>query len=403
MDDLGYFLKNLEYPEKFSFESYVYTDNHLILQLNQTSEETWSRVLETVAFQIYDIYPTIQNITFETSLLSEDITKKYGQDWYVYQMDGLVGSDQFSIEINNELFYPMQYRDGFANTYEELPILTVDREYSKYLINYSREFTETAYWGVDTYYEGEVVKENFEVPMNIGGNQYFYIDFQSGLDPNVNYHANSAVCWVKSDIKEEGEYVFKVAFAEPNEALDSIFLKTYIDLESLPMLDIDVKDKYIFEDRTLIMETSIDNTIELLAFDMYYAKMSGEFDKISLGENVSFNICIENEEEDFYNGDYMTSYTIHDICVLSEEELIHRSILKELDEYTLKYNLTETALLRVDQSMEHNEKSLSEGSQLGDGRYIRYYLVGKTADAEEYKLYEIYWGEYYSDMDTPSL
>ena len=48
----------------------------------------------------------------------------------------------------------------------------------------------------------------------------------------------------------------------------------------------------------------------------------------------------------------------------------------------------------MDITWEHSEASLAMGPQIGDGRYERLYLCGKTDTSNEWKIYEVFGDVY---------
>lgn len=84
--DLFTLFENIEYPEHFSFDKFEYSNNTIKIYLNENEIVTWSRALETIAFQVYDKFSNIECIEFETSLPSEKLTKVYTNEWYRYQI-----------------------------------------------------------------------------------------------------------------------------------------------------------------------------------------------------------------------------------------------------------------------------------------------------------------------------
>ncbi len=149
-----------------------------------------------------------------------------------------------------------------------------------------------------------------------------------------------------------------------------------------------------FDDRTLILEDTIDNGFEYQVYRLYYDLVSADFEhRLSLiGENESFRIAVENEETLFKEGRYMEEYVIHEISALGKEALedIPEAWKKELLDRIRTYKLQKYVIVKLDVSWKHTEASLQAGPQLGDGRYIRYYLLG-SSDTPEFKIYEVYW------------
>lgn len=172
----------------------------------------------------------------------------------------------------------------------------------------------------------------------------------------------------------------------------------YVDVAHLAVLDLDIEDKYVFDDRTLALEDSIDFELEHLAYQYYYDVTSAQFEDLMdlIGESENLQIAMENEGENYRNGIYISEYTIHELTLLSTDtlqkvsEFSKKDLLKKID----TFDFNEYAIVQADVSLKHNEASLSQGSQLGDGRYMRYYLFATTTKVPEFKMYEVYWEDF---------
>ena len=176
---------------------------------------------------------------------------------------------------------------------------------------------------------------------------------------------------------------------------DEEILSKYVDVSNLPIFDLDINNKSQFDDRTISIEDSIDNELEYTVYQLYYNETLGDYKKVMelIGEDEGFTIAIQNEEKDFEDGNYMKEYVIHELSVLDKNDI------KEISNYSKieiknkidKLNLEQYAIVMTDLSFKHNEKSLSLSPQLGDGRYIRYYILGKTSKSDNFKIYDVYW------------
>ena len=143
---------------------------------------------------------------------------------------------------------------------------------------------------------------------------------------------------------------------------------------------------------------SIENELEYLVYQSYYYEMSADFSskKTLLGDNEYLQISNQNEEENFENGKYMTSITIHALNTLTPEDLdfaadyIKEDILERIDQFSL----TEYAIVQVDLDWTYSQAMLEAGPQLDEGRYLRYFLLGKTEETTEFRWYELYWDDF---------
>ena len=176
---------------------------------------------------------------------------------------------------------------------------------------------------------------------------------------------------------------------------EDLLISRYTDVSALPALDLNLEPSLQFDDRTLIMEDSIENELEYLVYQSYYYEMSADFSsmKTLLGDSEYLQISIKNEEENFENGEYMTSVTIHALNTLTPEDLdfvadyAKEDLLEDINQYVL----TEYAIVQADLDWTYSQAWLDAGPQVGNGRYMRYFLLGKTEETPEFRWYELYW------------
>lgn len=176
---------------------------------------------------------------------------------------------------------------------------------------------------------------------------------------------------------------------------EDLLISRYTDVSALPALDLNLEPSLQFDDRTLIMEDSIENELEYLVYQSYYYEMSADFSskKTLLGDSEYLQISIKNEEENFENGEYMTSVTIHALNTLTPEDLdfVADYAKEDLLEDINQYALTEYAIVQADLDWTYSQAWLDAGPQVGNGRYMRYFLLGKTEETSEFRWYELYW------------
>lgn len=179
---------------------------------------------------------------------------------------------------------------------------------------------------------------------------------------------------------------------------EDILASRYTDVSALPLLDVNVEKSVQFDDRTLVLEDSIGNGLEYLVYQTYYYKASADFAARQdlLGDNESLQISNRNEEKNFENGEYTTSITLHALHTLTYEDLDHTAayvkedLLKQIDQFAL----TEYAIVQVDLDWTYSQALQEAGPQLGEGRYLRYFLLGKTEQTPEFRWYELYWDDF---------
>ena len=176
---------------------------------------------------------------------------------------------------------------------------------------------------------------------------------------------------------------------------EDLLISRYTDISALPVLDLNLEPSLQFDDRTLVMEDSIENELEYLVYQSYYYKISADFSsmKTLLGDSEYLQISVKNEEENFENGEYMTSVTIHALNTLTPEDLdfVADYAKEDLLEDINQYALTEYAIVQADLDWTFSQAWLDAGPQVGNGRYMRYFLLGKTEETPEFRWYELYW------------
>ena len=176
---------------------------------------------------------------------------------------------------------------------------------------------------------------------------------------------------------------------------EDLLISRYTDISALPALDLNLEPSLQFDDRTLIMEDSIEKELEYLVYQSYYYEMSADFSskKTLLGDSEYLQISIKNEAENFENGEYMTSVTIHALNTLTPEDLdfVADYAKEDLLEDINQYALTEYAIVQADLDWTYSQAWLDAGPQVGNGRYMRYFLLGKTEETPEFRWYELYW------------
>ena len=151
------------------------------------------------------------------------------------------------------------------------------------------------------------------------------------------------------------------------------------------------------------MEDTPNNLAEAAVIDWYRLNWTEETEKLDL-------VC-GNESLLFGSPSFFQSYTIHKLTTLPPDDFTVEnmpfldSFFRWLREDIREFGLTEYTIVYTDLSWEWTPEQLALGPQLGNGRYERLYLVGKTAPDLGWKLYEVYWGEHVFNRifhtDTP--
>jgi len=176
------------------------------------------------------------------------------------------------------------------------------------------------------------------------------------------------------------------------------FKEHYVDERKLPVLDIDIENPFVSDDRTLILDDSIENELELMIYEFYQNMMSGSFQKIKdIVVDDSLYAAIEADERNFNDGIYFSKIVLDEIDLVDKDDLeeISEQNRKNITEMLDEMNVTEFAIVEVEKTITHNEKSLSMAPQVGNGEVTRYYLLGKKDDS--YKIIEVYWEGFMND------
>lgn len=151
--------------------------------------------------------------------------------------------------------------------------------------------------------------------------------------------------------------------------------------------------------RSFELEDIPETRVEEIVINEFMFSIVGDFESISniLADTESNNISLKNEEKQFYEGNYMQSYIIHEVSTISKNEYSKEKLKngesnpfyfygwKEVVE---KYNLKEYEIVNVNFTQKHSKKSIELGPQWGDGIFIRNFLVGKSTKDDDYKIYE---------------
>lgn len=176
------------------------------------------------------------------------------------------------------------------------------------------------------------------------------------------------------------------------------FKEHYVDEHKLPVLDIDIENPFVSDDRTLTLDDSINNSLELMIYEYYHNIMSGSYQE---AKNVivdgSLLAATEASENNFKDGIYYSHILIDEIDLVDKDDLEEISdknkqdIIKMLNDM----EMTEFAIVEVDKVIKHNEKALSIAPQVGDGEVQRYFLLGKKDN--DYKIIEVYWEDFMND------
>lgn len=154
-------------------------------------------------------------------------------------------------------------------------------------------------------------------------------------------------------------------FIEESNA--SEFIALYVDVETLPIYDVAVESECVLEDRSVLLETSLDNELEVIIYEVY---------------------CNSTSDE------YLCTTTIHDMDILLEEEVMEIASELEwnLDAYVEDENLVQTAVVFVDTTWEETHGAIGGGTYeyIPEGRYEKYFILGIAEGSQEFQVYGVY-------------
>ena len=126
-------------------------------------------------------------------------------------------------------------------------------------------------------------------------------------------------------------------------------------------------------------------------------------------EDIPENIPEEMVVDEFRAtlGSVYFNVTFHSLCTMNAQDFVPgiyfkdekrvESFLSALWADVQKNTLSKYTVVYADLSWTHTAESLALGPQLGNGRYERLYLFGKTDEASEWSMTEVYWGDYVLD------
>lgn len=185
---------------------------------------------------------------------------------------------------------------------------------------------------------------------------------------------------------------------KPKYDTQKYFMENYIDERKLPILDIHIENPFISEDRTLILDDSIENNIELMIYEYYHNIMSGSYQKAK--DMIAGGLLLsatESEENNFKNGIYYSKIYIDEIELVDKDDLdeITNSNKQRIIDTLGELQMKEFAIVEVEKTIKHNKKALSLVPQVGDGEVKRYFILGKKDN--DYKIVDVYWEGFMAD------
>lgn len=180
--------------------------------------------------------------------------------------------------------------------------------------------------------------------------------------------------------------------------IEEYFRDNYVDERKLPILDIHIENPFLSDDRTLILDDCIENSIELTIYEYYHSIMSGDYQEAkNMIIDESLLAATEAHENNFKEGIYYSRISIDEIDLVDKDDLneISNKNKQDIVEMLVESEIEEFAIVEVEKTIKHNEKSLSMAPQVGDGEVTRYFLLGKKGGS--YKIIEVYWEGFMND------
>ena len=104
--------------------------------------------------------------------------------------------------------------------------------------------------------------------------------------------------------------------------IEEYFRDNYVDERKLPVLDIAIENPFVSDDRTLILDDSIENGIELRIYEYYHSIMSGNYQEAkNMIIDESLLAATEADENNFKEGIYYSRISIDEIDLVDKDDL----------------------------------------------------------------------------------
>lgn len=141
------------------------------------------------------------------------------------------------------------------------------------------------------------------------------------------------------------------------------------------------------------LEVTPENVAEETAVNYFSYSFSKDYDGLSeiLADTADNRILIEKQKENYKEGIYIKDYTIQSISTLPKNGYSnenHIFFYSGWEEIVDKYELIEYEIVRVKFLQIHSKKANELIPQWGDGTYYRSFIVGKSSDDKDYRIYD---------------
>lgn len=183
---------------------------------------------------------------------------------------------------------------------------------------------------------------------------------------------------------------------ENDDNAEKYLQKHYVS--NLPVLDMNIERTFASDDRTLIMDDTVENELELMIYEFYHNMTSGSFEKMKdvISDN-SLLMAVGNEEKNFADGIYYSQIYIDELELLDKDDLedISDKEKQTIAEMLKNSDTDKFGIVEIETEIKFNEKMRDSAPQIGEGEITRYYLIGIKNG--EYKILDVYWEDFLVD------
>ncbi len=181
---------------------------------------------------------------------------------------------------------------------------------------------------------------------------------------------------------------------------EQYFQEHYVNERKLPILDIHIENPFVSDDRTLMLEDSIENNLELMVYEYYRNLMAGTYQEAKdMILDESLLAATEASENNFKEGLYYSRLVLDEVDLLDREDLAEMIPQKKSEVVASleALEMEEFAIVEVEKIITNNEKANSMGTRIENWKGTRYYLLGKKADT--YKIVDVYSEDFINDYE----
>lgn len=181
-----------------------------------------------------------------------------------------------------------------------------------------------------------------------------------------------------------------------NDNADNYLQKHYTS--SIPDVETNIERIFMSGDRTLVMDDTVENELELMIYEFYRNMTSGSFEKMKdvISDN-SLLMAVENDEKNFADGIYYSQIYIDELELLDEDDLndINDKSRQAIEKILKDSSTDKFGIVEIETEIKFNEKMRNSAPQINEGEITRYYLIGIKND--NYKILDVYWEDFIDD------